>query len=98
MQVVLGRGGRTGQHCSRHPEVNQQSPPRLEPNNQILATTIDRRHLLALEFPCDLERVEGTGQSRIRDLDALEPPPLEDGRDTGSDGLDLGQLRHPAAP
>src|SRR5437899_102480 len=56
------------QHRPRHPEVNQQSPSRLEPNNQILATAIDECDPLALELPSDCDRVERARQAGIREL------------------------------
>ena len=78
----------------RHPEVNQQSPPRLEPNNQILAAPIDGSDPLTLELSRDLIGIERTRQPRVRDLDPLERSPLEDGREPPPDALDLGQLGH----
>ena len=74
--------------------MNQESPSRLEPNNQILAAPVDGDDTLALELSSDDVGIERTCQPRVRDLDPLEPPPLEDGRETAPDALDLGQLRH----
>jgi hypothetical protein len=74
--------------------VNQESPSRLEPNNQVLATPVDGYDSLALELSSDLAGIERTREPRIRDLDALEPPPLEGGDEPASDALDLGQLGH----
>jgi hypothetical protein len=42
MRVVTKLALRRVAQTSRHPEVNQKSSPRLEPNDQILATTFDR--------------------------------------------------------
>ena len=78
----------------RHPEVHEQSPPRIEPNNQILATAPDLADTLADELAGDEHRVERPHQAWIADLDVLEACPLEDGRDRPAHGLDLGQLRH----
>jgi hypothetical protein len=74
--------------------VNQQSPSRLEPNNQILATAIDGQHTFILELAGGLERVVWSRQARICDLDALETAALEERRKPAADGLDLGQFGH----
>ena len=76
--------------------MNQERPSRLEPNNQILATAIDERDPFALELPRDLDRVERARQARVGDLDVDEAAPLEHGREPAANGLDLGQLGHPA--
>ena len=74
--------------------MNQESTTRLEPNNQILAATLDQGDTLAVELMCDLERVERARQARIGDLNGLEDPPFEDRREPPANGLDLGQLGH----
>jgi hypothetical protein len=74
--------------------VNQESPTRLEPNNQILAATLHRSDTLTHELGRHLVRVVGAHESRVVDLDVLEPSPFEHGRDPRADGLDLGQLGH----
>jgi hypothetical protein len=79
---------------SRHPEVDQERTTRLEPNNQILAAAIDLGDALALELAGDLERVVRPREARIRDLDVLEAPALQRGREPAADGLDLRQLGH----
>ena len=84
------------QKRSRHPEVNQERPSRLEPNNQILATAIDGGDPLAFELPRDLDRVERARQARVGDLDVGEHASFEHGREPAADGLDLGQLGHAA--
>ena len=78
----------------RHPEVDQESPTRLEPNNQILAAPVDGRDLLALELSRDDVRLERPRQPRVDDRDPLERPPLEDGHEAPPDALDLGKLGH----
>jgi hypothetical protein len=83
-----------GEERPRHPEVNQERTTRLEPNNQILAATIDQRDALAIELMCDLERVERTCQPWIGDPNGLEDPAFEDGRQPPANRLDLGQLGH----
>jgi hypothetical protein len=42
MRIVGQLSLRRMPQASRHPEVNQKSPSRLEPNNQILATAFER--------------------------------------------------------
>ena len=94
--------GVLGQRCPvgrrekrpRHPEVNQERATGVEPNNQILAATIDSRDAFAAEFVCDLERVERPGQPRVADPNVLEDPSFQHGRKPPADGLDLGQLGH----
>src|SRR4051812_9844295 len=82
------------QHRPRHPEVDQQSPSRFEPNNQILAAPVHELDPLALELPCDPQGIERPRQPRIDDLDALEAAPGEHGREPAAHGLHLGQLGH----
>src|SRR5262249_25266864 len=78
----------------RHPEVNQQRPTRLKPNNQILAAPLERPNALALKLGGDLARVEGTRQPRVEDRHGVESAPLEERRQSPANGLDLGQLGH----
>jgi hypothetical protein len=70
--------------------VNQQRPTRLEPDNQILAAPVDGNDPLSLELSGHLTGIERTREPRIRDLDPLEPSPLEDGHESAPDALDLG--------
>ena len=76
--------------------MDQESASRLEPNNQILAATRERRHTFALEAARDRSRILGARQPWIRHLDAIEAPPFEQRRKLAADGLDLGQLGHGA--
>ena len=78
--------------------MDQESPPALEPNNQILAATLDRRDPLALE----LGRHLGSGSngrvsrgSRISTCSNRRPD--EHRLELRADGLDLGQLGHGAS-
>jgi hypothetical protein len=57
--------------------VDQESPTRLEPNNQILAATIEHGDALSLEAPRHVYGIVGPRQPRVRDLDVLEATPLE---------------------
>ena len=74
--------------------MNQKSPSRLEPNNEILAAPVDGDDPLPFELPSDLRGIERTREPRVHDLDPLEPPPLEGGNQSAPDALDLGQLGH----
>jgi hypothetical protein len=70
--------------------VNQQRSSRLEPNNQILAAPIDGRNQLALELSSNQIEIDRPREPRVRDLDPLESPPLEDRCNPPADALDLG--------
>ena len=74
--------------------MNQESPSRLEANNQVLPAAVDADDPLALELSSDLAGIERTREPRVRDLDVLEPPPFEGGDESASDAFDLGQLGH----
>jgi hypothetical protein len=82
------------QKVPRHPEVNQESPTSLEPDNQILAAAIDGFDALALQFGCDLDPVERARQPRIVDLDTLKGAAHEHRLEPATDGLDFWKLRH----
>src|SRR5581483_1961703 len=84
------------QERPRHPEVNHQSAPRLEPDNQILAATLDRSDPLAEELGGDLRRIGRARQARVGDRDVREPPALEHRCEPAAHGLDLRQLGHAA--
>ena len=75
---------------TRHPEVNQENTTTLESKNQILAAAVERRDQLSLELGGHSGGVEGPGEARVLDLDALEAAPEELRLKTSSDGLDLG--------
>ena len=90
MRVVTKLALRCVAQTSRHPEVNQKCSPRLEPNDQILATAFERRHSLSFEFRGDGVRLEGAHESGVVDLDALEPPADEMRLELSSGRLDLG--------
>jgi hypothetical protein len=93
VRVVIETFGAVAQ-APRHSEVNEQNPPGLEPNNQILAATLDRLDALAFELRRHLGRLVGPHEPRVVDLHALEPAAREQGRQARSYALDLGQLRH----
>lgn len=88
------RPGADVQNAPRHPEVNQESPTSLEPDNQVLATAIDGRDAFALQLGRDLDAVERARQSRIGNLDARERAAHEHRLEPATDGLDLRELGH----
>jgi len=77
--------------------VNQEYPPRLEPNNQILAAPLDGLHRLALQLGGHLSGLNRAGDARVEDLDPLEPSPDQHRLEAGANRLDLGKLRHAAS-
>jgi hypothetical protein len=94
VRIVGQRSLRRVPQTPSHPEVNQQSPPRFESNNQILAAAFERRHSFAFELGSDGVWLEGPHESRIADLDAVEPPADEVRFELLPNRLDLWQLRH----
>jgi hypothetical protein len=80
--------------AARHPEVDQESPPGLEPDDQILAAAFERRHPFALQLGSDGDGLEGPDEPRIPDLDMVEPPPDEMRLELLPDRLYLGKLGH----
>ena len=85
------------EQLSSHPEVNQENPTAFEPNNQILAAAVECRDPLSLELGGHPGGVEGPGEARVLDLDALEAAPDKLRLQLSPDGLDLGQLGHGAS-
>ena len=90
MRVVTKPSLRRVAQTSRHPEVNQKSSPRFEPDDQVLAAAFERRHSFAFELGGDGARLEGPHESRIADLDAVEAPADEVRLELETDRLDLG--------
>src|ERR671910_2996659 len=97
MRIALGRSVTLVSHRPRHAEVDQEDTTRFEPDNQILAASLDGRDGLSLELRCDLAWLDGPRHARIEDLDTVEPPADEDGLEANSNRLDLGQLGHGAS-
>jgi hypothetical protein len=81
---------------TRHPEVDEQNATALEPNNQILAATVESFDALALKLCCNLERIERSNDARVADLDLRERSADECRLESATDGLDLGKLGHAA--
>ena len=94
---MLGRSVALVSHRPRHPEVNQEHTSGFEPNNQILAASLDGRDGLSLELRRDLAWLDGPRHARIEDLDTVEPPAGEDWLEASANRLDLGQLGHGAS-
>jgi hypothetical protein len=94
MGVIRKLPEQRNQEAPRHPEVNQQNQTAFEPDNYILASSIDGRDLLAFELSGDLPGIEGTRQAFVENLDRDELPAGEDRRQLGPDRLDFGQLGH----
>ena len=85
------------QQIPRHPEVDQENPTRIEPNNQILASAIDGGDSLTFQLDGHTGGVERPGESRIEDLDTLESAPDEERRKARTNRLYLGELGHRAS-
>src|SRR5215469_5790119 len=94
MRVVRERPVRSAEKAPRHPEVDQENTTALEPDNQILAASLDRGDSLAFQFGCHLGRLVRAHEPRVVDLYTLEAPPHERGLELPADGLDLRQFRH----
>lgn len=88
--VVRQLTGRQNSKTPRHTEVNKESSPALEPDNQILAATIDRRNALAFDLGRHEIRGERTHKPRIGDRRSPDAGAVEDRRDLPAHGLDLG--------
>jgi hypothetical protein len=94
MRIVGQRSGSGVTQTPRHTEVNQENTTGFEPNNQILAATIERRDALPFELGGDGRRLERTHESGVVDLDTLEATADEVRLERETDRLDLGQLGH----
>lgn len=94
---MLGRSVALVSHRPRHAEVDQEHTTGFEPNNQILAASLDGRDGLTLEFCCDLTGLDGPGHAWVEDLDTVESPTDEEGLESNANRLDLGQLGHRAS-
>ena len=77
------------QQVPRHSEVNQESTTGSEPNNQILAATIDGGDPFTPELRGHLGRVERAREARVEDRDALEAAAKEQGLEPTANSLDL---------
>jgi hypothetical protein len=78
--------------------MDEEVTPALELDNQILAAAADRPNLLALEGGRDRLRRLGSRESRVGDLDTLEPAPRETRLEPGADRLDFWELGHLESP
>jgi hypothetical protein len=94
MRIVGQLSLRRMPQAPRHPEVNQQSTPRLELNDQILAPALERGHTLAFELGGDGVWLEGSHEPWIGNLDAVEAPADDVRLELHANRLDLGELGH----
>ena len=94
MRVVRQLTRRRVAQRSRHAEVDDERATALEPNQQVLATPVDRRDPLADERVGDETRLDRARQPRVDDLCTGDRRPLEHGRDLAANRLDLRQLGH----
>jgi hypothetical protein len=94
MRIVGQLSLRRMPQAPRHPEVNQQSTPRLEPNNQVLAPALERGYPLSLELGGDGVWLERAHKPWIGNLDAVEASADEVRLQLKPDRLDLGELGH----
>src|SRR2546430_17376601 len=98
MWVVRKRPLRSALEASRHPEVDQENTPALEPNNQILAAPLDGRDPLSFQLGRHLGRLVRAHEARVLDPHPLEAPPAKRALDPPPDALDPRQRRHAANP
>src|SRR6185503_12273627 len=94
MRVVGQRSARCVPQAPRHAEVDQENPTGFEPNNQILAAAFQRCDTLAFELCSDGDRLEGTDEPRVVDVDLLEAPADDMRLECETDRLDLRELGH----
>src|SRR5881275_2029527 len=74
--------------------MDEERAARLEADDQVLAAPVEDGDALALQAARDKRRVERPRQPRIRDLDALEAPALDQRRELPADRFDLRELWH----
>ena len=72
-----------------HPEVNQENTTAFEPNNQILAASIECRDHLSLELGGYSGGIRWPGEALVEDLDALQAATYELRLEARADGLDF---------
>jgi hypothetical protein len=94
MRIVAQLSPRRVSQAPRHPEVNQQSPSRFEPDNQILAPTLERGDSLAFQFGRDGGGLERPHEPRIANVHAVEAPADEVRLQLKADRFDLWELGH----
>jgi len=97
MRIVGERPVWSAQKASRHPEVDQENPTALEPNNQILATPLDRCDALPFQLRGHLGRFVRAHEAGVVDAHTVETTTDEHGLELPPDALDLRQLRHAAS-
>jgi hypothetical protein len=98
MRIIFQRSGCGVAQTPRHPEVNQQSATRLEPNNQILPAALERDDALPLELCGDGVGLERADEPWIADLHLIQAPADEVRLERESNRLDFGQFGHGTRP
>jgi hypothetical protein len=96
MRIIARQSADGVAQRTRHSEVDQETSTGFEPNNQILASALERTDSLTFELRRDRLRLERTHEPRIPDLDFVEPPADDKWLECETNRLDLGQLRHQA--
>ena len=74
----------------RHTEMDEEVPPALELENQILASSANSENALSFEGLGDGLRRLGPGEPCVDDLDAFECPSLQARSQPRTDRLHLG--------
>ena len=91
-RLPLGRAIGEDQ-APRHPEVNHEDLPVIEPKEQIFGTTIDRLDPPAHEPVRKIQR-KWNAQVRAADLNLPNRPPDNTGGKAAADGLNFWEFRH----
>ena len=76
-----------------HAQVDDEHHSAFQPDQQVLASALERHHAFALESRRDDCRIIGPGQPLVVDPRRADPPACDAGRESPALGLDLRQLR-----
>src|SRR5207342_3050542 len=79
---------------ARHPQVDDERPARVEPEEQVLAAPAHAGERLAEKLGADDDRVLRRGEAAVHDVGLLDGPPAKQRVEAAPDGFDLRQLRH----
>ena len=94
VSAASSRSRRAKQQVPGHPQVHDQGPLTLEPQQQVLAAPLDRLDRPALERLDQPLRGSRPRPALVEDLHGLDPPADHLGLELAADRLDLGQLGH----
>ena len=89
-RTQVRRSFRLVQERSGHPQVDEERAAAREADDQVLPAPVESLDELAHELSGHLERVERPRQPQVQDLDVLERPAFEQGREPQPDRLHLG--------